>query len=414
MTRTVLAVAALTCASRLPAADFPRFEAREIAADLSIGYAVLVSDIDGDKKPDVVVIDKHRVVWYQNPTWKVRTILGGKTKPDNVCAAALDIDGDGLPELVLGAGWQPTDTATPGTLHWLKRGQSLDDEWSMVPIPCDEPTVHRVRAIDIDGDGKPEVVSVPLQGRGGTVKGNWTDGRPVRITAYKVPANPEVSANWKPVVLSESLHVCHNFCAGPAGGYARQGTPILVVSYEGVHLVYPEGPADKWTTVRVHAANQDNPKEGRGASEIKRSADGRGVIGTIEPWHGTQVVVYAPAKPDPEKAFSYERIVIDDHLRWGHAVSFADLDGDGVDELIAGVRDDPNPKLGDTFTEKKGVRVYRAADAKGTKWERFILEDGGVACEDLAAADLDSDGRVDLVAVGRATKNCRIYWNRGK
>jgi hypothetical protein len=37
-----------------------------------------------------------------------------------------------------------------------------------------------------------------------------------------------------------------------------------------------------------------------------------------------------------------------------------------------------------------------------------------VAVEDLAAADLDGDGRVDIVAVGRATKNVRVYWNEGE
>jgi hypothetical protein len=36
-----------------------------------------------------------------------------------------------------------------------------------------------------------------------------------------------------------------------------------------------------------------------------------------------------------------------------------------------------------------------------------------VAVEDLAAVDLNGDGRIDIVAVGRKTGNVRIYWNEG-
>ncbi len=38
------------------------------------------------------------------------------------------------------------------------------------------------------------------------------------------------------------------------------------------------------------------------------------------------------------------------------------------DELIIGVRDDPNPKMGDTFGERRGVRLYKCTDGKGAKW----------------------------------------------
>ena len=31
----------------------------------------------------------------------------------------------------------------------------------------------------------------------------------------------------------------------------------------------------------------------------------------------------------------------------------------------------------------------------------------------MNVADLDGDGRIDLVAVGRQTHNIRIYWNEG-
>src|SRR5262245_45063430 len=68
-----------------PPPGFPRFQYQEIASDFQIGYAVHVADVNGDKKPDIVVVDKERVVWYENPSWKMRRILKGKTKPDNVC-----------------------------------------------------------------------------------------------------------------------------------------------------------------------------------------------------------------------------------------------------------------------------------------------------------------------------------------
>jgi hypothetical protein len=385
-------------------AGFPKFKVQEIATDLTTGYAVLLTDINNDKRPDIVVVDKHRVVWYENPTWKRRTILQGKTKPDNVCITALDIDHDGQLELVLGAGWKPMNSTVPGTLQWLKRGQSLDDEWTMHPIPCDEPLVHRVRVADIDGDGKQEIIMAPLMGRGATAKGNWMDGRPVRILAYKVPQEPTKAESWKPEVISDSLHVVHNFFTLPD---PRQ-CALLYATYDGIYASDFRG--DGFVTTRLNPANQTNPKGSRGASEIKatRQIGHKLVIATIEPWHGNQVVVYTVG----EKRGEFDRHVVDDHLRWGHAIWFADLDGDGTPELIAGVRD--NPKSGDSFTERRGVRIYKCTDGKGAKWERFILEDGGVAVEDLAAADLNGDGKMDIVAVGRQTGNCRIYWNQGK
>ncbi len=405
---------AFVALSALPvfAADLPKFKTQEIDTGLKIGYAVITADIDGDKKLDIVVVDQHKIVWYQNPgkadsAWKKHVILDGKTRPDNVCIAAIDIDADGLPELVVGAAWKPFDTANPAQLVWLKRGKVVTDEWTMHELPCDEPTVHRVRCFDIDGDGKPEIVHVPLMGRGSSAKGLWTDGKPVRVVALKVPAKePEKKENWKTQVLSEELNVCHNFWPLFSGTHVFG---ILVTSYDGVHIIARE--KDKWVTTKTGEGNQANPKGNRGASEIKMSNVGvnKPVIATIEPWHGNQVVTYTPPK---EAGKLWERHVIDEQLRWGHGVWFADLDGDGANELVIGVRDDPNPKMGDTFQERRGVRVYKCTDGKGAKWERTILDDGGVAVEDLTVADLDGDGKPDIIAVGRATGNCKIYWNQ--
>ncbi|MFY8200397.1 MAG: FG-GAP repeat domain-containing protein, partial [Pirellula staleyi] len=50
----------------------------------------------------MVVVDSNRIIWFENPTWKLHTIITGQTKPDNVCIAAHDIDGDGHLDLMIG------------------------------------------------------------------------------------------------------------------------------------------------------------------------------------------------------------------------------------------------------------------------------------------------------------------------
>lgn len=398
--------AALALGGAGAAVRFPAFRMQEVETGLGVGYAVLLVDVNGDGKKDIVVVDTTRLVWFENPSWKKRTIIQGGTRPDNVCIAAADIDGDGQLDFALGADWKPFNTQTGGTLQWLKRGKTLDEPWSIYPIG-EIPTLHRIRFIDLDGGPRPALVAVPLMGPGATAKNNWLDGAPVPVTAYRIPKDP-TRDRWDATVLDQSLHVCHNFCAAPGLTRRAAGNDVLTASYEGVSLLSPDGA--KWACKRIGAGNQDTPKGKRGASEIKqgRLRNGRPIIATIEPWHGDQVVVYTqPA----ESGKLWDRHAIDDQLRWGHAVSFADLDGDGVDELIVGVRDDPGK--GDKITDRRGVRVYKALDANGTKWARHIVENGGVAVEDLAVADLNGDGRIDLVAVGRQTHNVRIYWNEG-
>jgi hypothetical protein len=390
-------------------ADIP-FRVEQISDRLTVGYAVQLLDVNADAKLDIVVVDTERVIWFENPTWKLHTIIEHQTKKDNVSIAAADIDGDGQLDFALGADWRPSDTRTSGSLQWLSRGESSEEKWEVHPIGT-EPTIHRIRFADLDADSKPELIVVPLFGRN-TTGPNFAEA-PLRILSYQIPADP-VAGPWTPEVINEELHVAHNFWPTD---FNRDGRlDLLVSSFEGVSLL--ERPASgTWHRTLLGSGNQQTSPS-RGASEIKsgRFAAGGDYLATIEPWHGFQVVVYTPPagranspaegdKPVP----LWTRRVLDEDLKWGHAVACANLDADADEELIIGVRDDKDAN------HLCGLRIYDpvsdAVASDAVNWRKQSVDPGGVAIEDLAVGDLNDDGRLDIVAVGRATKNVRIYWN---
>jgi hypothetical protein len=404
---TILASAATFVFALVSAADppaFPTFRGEEIDKSLKIGYAVKIVDLNGDGKPDIIVVDKHRVIWFENPgkpdaPWKLHTILEGTTKPDNVCLDVFDIDGDGKLDIALGAGWKPPNTTDPGTIQWLKQPANIDEPWKVYPIG-EEPSVHRMRFLELGG--QTVLIVAPLQGAGTTAKNNWSE-KGARLLMYRIPKDP--TGPWSAEVIDDSLHAVHNLMPVNAPDDGKKAG-LAFASYEGLTLFWR--PADRWLKGDVSGleGDQSNPSGSRGCSEVRGGflKNHSLYFATIEPWHGNKVVVYTRSKPGEK----WQRHVIDTELKWGHGLWCCDLDGDGVDEIVVGVRDPLNEKI------RSGVNVFRATDADGTKWEKHVIDNGGVAVEDLACADLNGDGKIDIVAVGRATGNVKIYWNQGK
>jgi hypothetical protein len=388
------------------AADFPSFRGQVI--DPKVGevcYALAVTDVDGDAMPGVVAVAGDAVVWYRNPGWERADILRGVTERDNVCLQPRDIDGDGRVDFALGAAWRPSDTKTGGTLQILTRTGAQPGKWRLIPLGS-EPTLHRLRWGDLTGTGQPQLIVAPLQGRG-TKGPNWGDGQGSRILVHSVSAEP-FTTPWPVEVADESLHTVHNLQVVDLDDDGK--SELLLAAWEGVFVVKRDS-SGKWSRTQIGSGNQEAPAP-RGSSEVKlgRLKDGTKYIATIEPWHGFQVVVYTPP---PAKTGLWDRRVIDEPVRWGHAVWCVDLDGDGDDELAIGQRD-PNASAGRT---PRGPGVYVYDPIRGSNplaFERHVIDDGGVATEDLIAADLDGDGRPELVAGGRATHNVKIYWNLGR
>jgi hypothetical protein len=365
------------------------FTADTIDNNVAIGYGVAVGDVDGDRKLDLLLADKTEFVWYRNPgqrqqPWQRFVMARGLTAQDNVCIAARDLDGDGRVEVAVGGNWNPGETddvARSGAVFYLQRPDDPQQLWQAIAWQPYDPTTHRMHWV-LWREGQFRLLVLPLHGRGN----RNGQGMPVRLMAYDASiARP---SEVQTATLHESMHMTHNFDVVPRPGAAAEA--VLMAGREGV----AELSADS-ATLLIPAAGQ------QGAGEVRHArvtASGRSVV-TIESMHGTDVVCYTQ-----DDAGNWTRTVLDQSLNQGHALVAGDFLGTGRDQIVAGWRN-PNAQ------NRVGIRLY-AADANGQNWQTHTIDDNTMACEDLKAADLDGDSRLDLVAAGRATNNLVVYWNR--
>jgi hypothetical protein len=355
-----------------------KFRAEQIASDFGVGYAVATGDVNADGRIDVLAINGTDLVWFEAPGWQKKVMISGATPKDNVCLAPHDVDRDGRLDVALGASWQPTNTTSGGTLHWVRQGgTAAEPAWELQSI-SEEPTLHRIRWADVDGDNTLELVVAPLHGRG--TKGPEWEGQGARVLVFRPPTKPADA--WQSEVADDTLHILHNFLVTNFDQDAQQ--ELLTASREGVNMIERKT-GGGWSRTLIGEGSPGEIKLGR--------VGGRRVLATVEPWHGKSVVIYL------EQPGIWSRTVIESEIAGGHALGWADFDGDGSDELAVGWRDG-----------KPGVAVY-VVDREGALRSKSMVDEGGMATEDLVIADLNGDKQPDIIASGRATHNVKIYWN---
>jgi hypothetical protein len=364
-----------------PAPPFT-FEKRVIDAKVAIGYGVAIGDLDRDAKPDVLLADAREFAWYKNGDWTRRTLHPALTARDNV---AIAIHGN---DIALGGDWAPNDTAVDGVAKYLAFGDTPGQHLLQYDFAA-EPTVHRLDFVDIRGSkgdrerrGSEEtaLVIVPLHGRG-NVDGA---GEPVKVYAY-LPVL-QFLFDFEKELVDASMHRTHNFDVGQWNTATTQ-EEIVLIGAEGARIC--ERANGAWTSRELKGV------KGGGEIRMGRTKDGVRILATIEPMHGNVLALY---REQGDGAF--ERREVDASLNQGHALALADLDGDGEPEIVCGWRE--KDARGET-----GIRVDSLDPARPP----FAL-DGTIACEDLEVADLDGDGRLDIIAAGRASRDLVIYWNR--
>ena len=364
-------------------ADPPPFKWREVEIDkIEIGYGLQLADVDGDGKTDIVLADKKTIQWYQNPSWKKHVIAKDLTKRDNVCVTARDIDGDGKCEIAVGGQWNFLESIKDGAVFYLIPPEDRSRAWTPVKL-YHEPSVHRMHWVKGPA-GQFNLVVKPLRGRG-SVDGK---GQGLKILEYTKPV--DARDEWKTRVISDTLHLSHNF--HPVNWDDDLEEELIVAAKEGVwHFDRQKG---KWDAKQL-------TKEFAGEIRDGRLPNGKRFIVTVEPMHGHSSAVYV--EPDGGELWP-RAAVLDDALKDGHALACADYLGVGSDQIVVGWR-----AMRPSGTP--GIKLFAPLDESGTQWRETAVSGSELAVEDIKAADLDGDGKPDIVAAARQTKNLKIFFN---
>lgn len=365
------------------AGELPPFQASNIVTGLKMGYQVVLADLNADGRLDVIVVDERsdELAWYENPSWQ-RHVLAVDV-PRIINLECQDLDGDGIPEIALAHYFETNPDRSAGDVLLLEHASDPRQPWRKRNIDR-VATAHRIRWIPVEPGKTPWLLVAPIVGSNSYAPDY---AAPVPIFGYR-------AGEWKRMQISGSLNgILHSI--DPV-----QWTPgswqLLTASFDGLQRLEPRA-SGEWKHNAIHPGNPE-PCPRCGTSEVKMGYLGKQrFLATIEPWHGHQVVVYL------ERGKEWQRVVIEDAMVNGHALAVADLDGDGRDEIVGGFR-------GKDFR----LSVYQADDETGDRWQRTVLDEGGVAGADCKIADMNGNGRLDIICSGASTGNVMLFENQAK
>lgn len=373
----------------------PLFTVSLIDDQITKGYDLAIGDVDGDGKPDILMVDDGQFVWYRNGDWQRFVLLEHLGERSGARITARDIDGDGKVEISVSIAGYQSDAAESnpkGALYYLIRPDDPTKPWFPVEI-YRESAIKDMQWVKV-GNHDYQLVALPAEEESLAVDNVQGFG----MLAFETPDSP--TEPWKRRIIGHHMQQTRQLEVYDFGDrevvYLCGGDGVMGFCFE----------EDRWTYDTA-----DWFARGRHLLEMRMgqvTSRNTHVIAAIEPLGSNMVTIYTPGLTD--SVFSYDRIhrkVVDRRMVGGNGLGMADFMGLGRDQIVVGSQKTNS-------SHSFGIQLYVPFNPYWEATDSYWIDRNGIDCENLKIADMDGDGKLDIIVSGKSTHNLKIYWNRTK